>query len=315
MVNFDSTHKSMDGNVKNKNGASLAKKILATGLIISNLMAFSACAKTMPCDIESRHAHLYVDPIYKIERYIESENDYTSERGSLITGTKKVDLKFSRSEDYKVIDEEEARLLRFMDNNHLFSIEDNKEYLQEIEREQKECRQEYRYKYTDIELRSKRVWKWRHHSYHKAVEKYSWTVDKNIAENGDNSRIRLLINGRTYLDTCKDYELTGETRDIEFQYCAYKITKDENSKYFLEKSDWVSSLEDLPEGYDYISRDFYRIVDPITKEPLNYEDGRDNDFILYDKVYRQANQSNELDEMFEDYNAAEATDDDIVLWR
>lgn len=239
MLNFDSTHKSVDGNIKEKKGKQIFKKIILTGLIIANLMSFSACAKTMPCDIEGDHAHYYVTQ-EEMGRYIVSEK-------SEVDG-------MSRLDQYISINQEEEALLKYMNKHNLYRIDENKEAIQNIENT-KEDFQEYRYRY--VYMQPVPIV---HHSGKSTfitynyipVPKYSWTTD-----------------------TTKN--LTGEERTCHYVYYGYKITQDAHGKYQMERSDYVDSISDLPSEYEYVSKDFYKTVNLENKQELDYEDGIEDD--------------------------------------
>ena len=68
-------------------------------------------------------------------------------------------------------------------------------------------------------------------------------------------------------------ELTGEERICHYVYYAYKVTKDENGNYRLEKSKPVDDLTQLPQEYKYISHDFYKIINLKNNRELDYENG------------------------------------------
>ncbi len=245
MLKFDTAHKRFKNWIKYENPfIKFAEMIVAGTLIITMSFPFVAHAlRTSDCDINGDHAHLYMDPDTKIERYIDSE--YYENNGLI------------RLEDYKMISEEEAQELKFMNKYDLFRIDQNIEQLQLIEEMQKD-QKEYRYNYKETvhwstPIKMGKGWSVIHHS--KDVDKYSWTTNKN--EN-----------------------LTGEERDVHYMYYAYKVVHDENGKTHLEQSELVNDLSELSPEYKYISRDFYKTVDPLTHEVLDYEDGtiKDNGF-------------------------------------
>jgi len=207
---------------------------LISVIIATPFAAFKISRKD--CDLDFRHAHLYLDNETKIERYI--ENEQYKYKGLV------------RLEDYREITKEEAELLKYLNKNNLSSIEENYEQLQKFEEAGKNHK-EYRYSYTEkIEwstpIKIGKGWSVIHHS--KDVTRYSWTTDKTK-------------------------NLTGEERDVSFKYYGIKVYQDENGKYQFEKSELVDSISDLPEGYDYIDKTFYVPVDSNTKEVLDYEEG------------------------------------------
>ena len=72
MLIFDSNHNFIDGNLNEKKGKKQFKNIIIGGLIITNLLSFSGCAKNVPCYVQGNHAHYYINDDY-IGRYVVSE--------------------------------------------------------------------------------------------------------------------------------------------------------------------------------------------------------------------------------------------------
>lgn len=237
MLNFDCTHSFVDGNLNKKNGKKKFKNIIIGGLIITNLLTFSGCAKNVPCDIQGNHAHYYVNEDY-IGRYVVSEK-------SSLSGLDRLD-------DYIFVNEEEEKLLKFLNKNDLFKIDDNKSVIDNITNNQTDYK-EYRYKYyyrRPIPI-TYYVGNTTHVIYnYQRVEAYSWTT--NLNKKG----------------------LTGEERTCHYVYYGYKVIKNDKGAYELEKSEPVDSIEELPEDYVYIKEKFYDIVNLHNKdEILDYEDG------------------------------------------
>ena len=272
MVNFDSSHKSINENINNKKGKSLAKRVLATGLIIANLFTFAACAKTMPCDINDEHAHLYIDPDTKIERYIESEKSY-------VDG-------MDRQEEFIVIDQEQSDLLKFMNKKDLFRIDENKDALQNVENQNQDYI-EYRYKYIYMQpipvVHSNGKFTYVTY-YYVPVTKYSWTTDQTR-------------------------NLTGETRVCHYMYYGYKVYQTDNGKYKMEKSDLYDSISDIPDEYEYIGNKYTAIVNAEDKEILDYEDLDDFEDAGYNNVEDAKEEYGdvELGEMIDDYEDTATT--------
>lgn len=239
MLNFDSSHKSVEGNINHKRGKEWFKRILATGLIIANLVTFTGCAKTVDCDIEEDHAHYYVSE-EDIGRYIVSEK-------STVSG-------LERTEEYVYVTPEEAELLKFMNKKDLYKIDENMDAIKDIEQSNKDYT-EYRYMYIYLQPipiphptgKSITI----SYSY-MPVPMYSWTTNQNR-------------------------NLTGETRVCHHMYYGYRVYQDENGKYKMEKSELVDDISELPPEYQYISGDFTTVVNSDTKEELDYEDGTEND--------------------------------------
>ena len=262
MLNFDSTHKSVDGNVNKIDGKKLFKRIVAIGLIIANLTTFCACAKTVPCDIEEDHAHFYVTQ-EDVGRYIMSEKEY-------VKG-------LERPDNYIEVNEEDIDLLEYMNKHDLFKIEDNRDTIEDIEK-QDEDYTEYRYKYIYMQPipvvhstgKSSFVT-----YYYVPMPRYSWTTDT--------SR-----------------NLTGETRTCHHMYYGYKVTQDANGKYHMEKSELVDDLMELPSEYEYVGKNFTTIINLENKEALDYEDGKEDD--IGDKEVEQMMQEVDVREAEEDYS-------------
>lgn len=267
MLKFDSSHKAVKEDIATKTFKYIKRLVIGT-LIVTMLSPVGVMIyknRSMPCDVDGDHAHLYYDNDIKIERYIDSESQY--KHG------------MERLEDYRMISEDEKDLLKFEDKNNLFRIDENTNRLQEIENINKENNKEYRYKYVETvhwttPIKVGKGWTVIHH--YNDVDRYSWTTDKTK-------------------------NLTGEERDVSYLYYGYKVTQNENGKYELEKSDYVNDLSELPEGYNYIKKDFYVVVDPITKEEVDYEDGHEVD---YEKEYTQE----EINEMFDDVESTSGDD-------
>ncbi len=131
MLNFDSNHNFIDGNLNEKKGKKLFKNIVFGGLIITNLLAFSGCAKNVHCDVQGNHAHYYVNDDY-IGRYIVSEK-------STLSGLNRLDT-------YISVNEEEESLLKFINEKNLFKIDENKKVIDNITENQRDYK-EYRYSY------------------------------------------------------------------------------------------------------------------------------------------------------------------------
>lgn len=263
MLKFDSTHKSMNGNINKIDGKKLFKRVIAIGLIIANLTTFCACAKTVPCNIEEDHAHYYVSQEQDVGRYIISEKEE-------VKG-------LERTDSYISINEEDVELLEFMNKHDLFKIEDNKDAIENIEKKDQDY-MEYRYKYIymqpvpHVHTNGKNTFIT--YSYI-PVPQYSWTTD-----------------------TTRN--LTGETRTCHYMYYGYKVYQDAHGKYQLEKSELVDDLMELPSEYEYVSKDFSRIVNLDNKEELDYEDGKEND--VGDQEVQEMLAEYDIEEQEQDYD-------------
>lgn len=57
-------------------------------------------------------------------------------------------------------------------------------------------------------------------------------------------------------ETKRENRSYASERLCHYCYYAYKVEMDENGKYITVRSEHVDDLSDLPEGYDYVTRDF-----------------------------------------------------------
>ncbi|MBQ6323978.1 MAG: hypothetical protein IJI22_04000 [Bacilli bacterium] len=241
MLNFDSSHQFINGDIKNKKGKKMFKNFVLAGLIATNVFVFSGCSKDVPCNIEEEHAHYYVNDD-NLGRYIISEKNSV--------------FGLSKSDDYIPVDGiEEILYLDFLNENELFRISDNQEIINAITSAHQDYI-EYRYEYSYLIAVPAVIYSggvaMTRFNYIPAIG-YSWTTD-----------------------TSKN--LTGEERACHYVYYGYKVTKDEHGYYTLIKSEPVDDLQQLPEGYDYIKENFYDIVNLYNKsEVFDYEDGPEED--------------------------------------
>lgn len=247
MINFDSNHSYVEGNLNEKKGKIVLQKIIASGLIITNLLSFSGCSKTIPCDLQGEHAHYYISD-ENFGRYIVSEKSSTSG--------------LNRTENYTFIDSEEEKLLNFINKNDLFEINANKDTITNITSTQSDHK-EYRYKFVYSTLVPVLHFNGKN-TYYTYISTpttgYSWTSDPNHSN------------------------LTGEERVCHYLYYGYKIIKNEQGEYDLIKSNPVDNINDLPENYKYIQKTFYKVVNLYNKEEvLNYEDGQIEEKELYNE--------------------------------
>lgn len=253
MLKFDSNHNYVEGNLNEKKGKKILKNIIIGGLIITNLLSFSGCTKSVPCDIQDSHAHYYVSDEY-IGRYVVSEK-------SSVSGLNRLD-------NYIYVNEEEKSLLEFINKKDLFKIDENRNAIDNITNNQIDYK-EYRYSYYYLLPIPRTHTSGKHHyityNYMPTIG-HSWTSNPNR----DN--------------------LTGEERICHYVYYGYKITKNDKGNYELEKSEPVDSISELPEGYDYIKEKFYDVVDLYNKdEILDYEDGPEGEKeIISEDEYNQS---------------------------
>ncbi len=122
MVAFDEEHKSIKGNIKEKKARRVIRKIIASSLILVNLLTFSGCAakqQESTCDIEGEHAHFYVSSVNGLGRYIISEKEYTND--------------LHKTDKVIEVTDENRELLEAENKYNLFRIDDNEDTLRSIE--------------------------------------------------------------------------------------------------------------------------------------------------------------------------------------
>jgi len=239
MLKFDSEHASIKGNFK-KNKINL-KNIIVAGMLVTSMLFYSGCAKTVDCDIKESHAHYYVNEDF-LDKYIISEKEHIGN--------------WYRTDNYINVTDDMEKLIEFENDEDLFRISFNKDKIDEITSEHTDY-VEYRYKYTWLQAiphfnyngKTTTVW----YTYIPQTG-YSWT------DNPNHSR------------------LTGEQRVVHYVYYGYKVVKNEKGKYELVKSDMVDNLSELSDEYYYIKEDFYKKVHLDNKElEVDYEDGPEED--------------------------------------
>lgn len=238
MLNFDETHKSLNGSLKKKSKKGYFNpKLLIGNVLLSMVILFSGCAKTVDCDITPQHAHVYVNED-GFKKNIVSEKEST--------------WGYDRTEDYFEVTDEEKELLKFMNKKGLMDITQNKEAIEKQVNENKDYT-EYRYKYTYLMPipHYHRIGKVTTVTYtHIPVTRYSWTSDPNHSR------------------------LTGETREVHYMYYGYKIVTNEKGKLEIIESELVDDLNDLSSEYLYIKEDFTKKVYANKKDlEVDYEDG------------------------------------------
>lgn len=237
MLNFDSNHSHIKGNLNKKIGKLIVTIVIIFGLSLSAITLFSGCQKTADCDISDSHAHYYVNDD-NFGRYIMSEKVSVSG--------------LNRTEEYISVNKEDKELLEFLNKNGLFKISDNKEAIQNATLEHNDFT-EYRYQY---------------YYYINTV------VPQKVGNHTYYNTIKTLFIGHSWSKDPNHSGLTGEVRECRYGYYGYKIVKNDNGKYEAVKSGYVDRIEDLPDGYDYIKADFYDIVNAKNKnEKFGYEDG------------------------------------------
>ena len=213
---------------KNKLERKKIKNLFAVGLLTSNILLVSGCGE-VPCDVTDNHAHLYVtENDFNIYLINEKETIYKEHDGFA-----------TRTDEYKVVTEEEAKLLKIIDKEGLYRIDENMDVINAITAGHHDYT-EYEYRYLGI-----RAVHSGNNTYYMNVPRYAWTVN---SERGN---------------------LTGNTRDCHYVYYGCRLIEEEHTnvfgkktiKYVVIKSDPVDDISLLPDGYEYIEKDFYDIVD------------------------------------------------------
>jgi hypothetical protein len=234
MLNFESNHIHIDGNLNQKKGKKLLKNVIISGCVLSSLISFSGCSKKVDCNIENEHAHYYVSE-ENMGRYIQSER-------VTVSGLNRLD-------NYILINEKEEDLIKFINRKDLFRIDQNQHVIdKEIENHQDFTEYRYSFRYTKTVTRTYRSGgKTRYRTDVVTRTGYSWTRNPNH-EN-----------------------LTGEERQCHYIYYGYKIIQNEKGKYKLEKSIPYDNVYDIPKEYNYVKREFYEIMDLTKNEVADYE--------------------------------------------
>lgn len=253
MLKFDTNHTLIEGDLNKKKGNKILKNIIIGGLIITNLLSFSGCSKNVPCDVQGNHAHYYVNDDY-IGRYINSEKSFMSG--------------LNRLDNYIYINEEEERLLKFINKKDLFRIDDNKNAIDSITENHRDYK-EYRYSYYYL---------------------MPYPITRTDGKNTYITYSYIPMIGYSWTNNPNRGNLTGEERVCHHVYYGYKVTKNAKGVYELEKSKPVDSIEELPEEYIYIKEKFYDIVNLYNKdEILDYEDGPEEEKeIISEEEYNQS---------------------------
>lgn len=278
MLKFDKEHKKVKDHFYVGDPFTTAVvSIIGVSLTISiGLPVFAISKLNAHCKVDDEHAHLYYDPATKIERYIKSER---KERDGLI-----------RLDDYRMVTDEEAELLRFMNKHDIFRRDENVEQIKEIEK-QLHDQQEFRYGYSktkNISAPVKAGNTFTMVTYSHVDSKHSWIND----------------------NTDESLHYTGEVRDVHYMYYGYKVIHDDFGVFILEQSKLVDNLSELPPEYEYVGRTFYKAVDPKTKQELSYEDGSPSDIKLnIPDLHREEAEDTSLYLYWDDESDADLDDD------
>lgn len=195
----------------NKTGIKLVKKSLACTFI---LLTLSGCAKTVECNINGNHVHLYTNEDKTLSRYINSEKEYV---GNLL-----------RTETYLPMNQE----LENITENDLYIVSDNIEYLENIVSSYHPERQAYVYDYIYGNYYGYRF------GYNYLNGKYEYSFGPISGYHWDYEWQNIALDEYT----------TDKVRDITYQYRFYKLNADgtTSSKLF-------NSLEEVTGEYKYFT--------------------------------------------------------------
>lgn len=230
----------------------LNKRMLALFLTATMIPStLTACGKKAECSLDYSHAHLYTNDkgyvAYYTGEYLEQNDLYRNEENIDITGLEE--------------------LYKFITKKNLLRIEDNLEWIEEIQNNNKDYT-EYRYKYLFMQPIPHTVRSGKSTiTYFTYIPTYhhSWTTDT--------SRM-----------------LTGETRICHHVYQGYKIVKNEKGKYELVESPAVDDITTIMDEYPYIKKKFVKIVN-LDGVEVDYEDGKEED--LTDEEKQRIEEYNE----------------------
>lgn len=187
-------------------------KLIKTGLLIGVMsITLSGCVYDVDCDIKEGHLHLYKSSSKNLVRYLDGE--------------KETYFSYTRSDEYILLNKE----LEVVVNKHLFLVNDNLDYLNNIINSYNNKREAYVY---DL--------------YYGPY--YGWDYGYN--NKGEYGYYYDLRHGYHY-----DYEwqeigldeyTEDKVRDINYCFKFYKIMEDGSIENKL-----FDSLEDREEGYNY----------------------------------------------------------------
>lgn len=187
-------------------------KLIKTGLLMGVMsIALSGCVYDVDCDIKEGHLHLYKSSSKNLVRYLDGE--------------KETYFSYTRSDEYILLNKE----LEVVVNKHLFLVNDNLDYLNNIINSYNNKREAYVYGL-----------------YYGPY--YGWDYGYN--NKGEYGYYYDLRHGYHY-----DYEwqeigvdeyTEDKVRDINYCFKFYKIMEDGSIENKL-----FDSLEDREEGYNY----------------------------------------------------------------
>lgn len=192
------------------------------------------CAKKNECGTNGYHLHKYVKD-NGLVRYEENENDFDS-------------LGFKKQDDYVLVDKRDYApdLYKFEYENDLMLIDENIDYLYSFGTTYPTTFKEYEYAYN----KTYTCFDENGVPSNKLYQCLSWTTDSE--RNG----------------------LTGKSRDCYYEYRAYRIVREKDSKeYRVEASDATTDILDILDNkdeYPYVKVNFYKVLDTKTNNMVSY---------------------------------------------
>lgn len=221
--------------------------VLGTILTAYGLMG---CGKLMDCDIDYDHAHAY-SGTNGITKYIKSER----EKMSGLSWTDKT----------KSLNPTDEKLLKFLNNNNLYSISDNKEYLEYI-MQSNQPHVEYEYSYLAEEVDYYIDGRNFTYTYSPIGSRTTYDADGDPqTEFYPNIAVYKTVPKTDFTPNSDHEDLTGNIRDVSYKYTTYKVVMDYNGKYTIEKSPSMDELDRLDYTYKYFKVE--DLITPIYGDP------------------------------------------------
>lgn len=189
---------------------------LASFALAMSLTSLTGCTKTVDCDIEEDHAHVYVDNETGIKRYIESEKVESSDGEA-------------RTDEYILLDEMTEKIC----DNNLCLKEENIDALEKLVNNYYPKREAYVYDYI-----------------------YGYYYGYSYGYNPMNGKIENCYRRQEgyhwdyeWQEISMNEYTEDKVRDITYEYKFYKI--DENGKLV---SKCFNSLDDIEKDYIYFKK-------------------------------------------------------------
>lgn len=192
----------------------LIKNSISSVLCVTTILTFSGCAREVECDIDGEHVHIYISNDSQLTRYVDSEKEYI---GDLL-----------RTDNYLNMNDE----LKFIDENGLYVIEDNIEYLNREINKYSSKRQAYVYDYI-------------YGTYYGYDYGYNPSSGKYEYHYGLHTGYHY---GYEWQDIGIDDYTTDEVRDITYQFRFYKKNEDGTLS-----SQLFNDLEEIPGEYKFFT--------------------------------------------------------------